>query len=280
MFISMLEIDTGTNPDRPNPGRQWLKDIYRVHQRLWMAFPDAQSREQDPFFLSPFKGAGTSTSKPKRSITGFLFRIERDGRPRILVQSAERPDWAYAFQNAAFLLREQKMPMVREFDPQPLINETYKFRLLANVVNRTSVPHPSEQLRTTKSGLSIRRRRRVENIVRLAAVAEPLPTDPLALENAIEQRWKPWREWLEKMGSTHGYHVMDEPNRRLVIQAEHVFLRKPQNSQGVSIEKRFNAGLFEGTLVCSDPAKLRDVLVTGIGSGKAFGFGLLSLARV
>lgn len=42
---------------------------------------------------------------------------------------------------------------------------------------------------------------------------------------------------------------------------------------------RFDGVDFEGTLRVRDAGRLRDALVAGIGSGKAFGFGLLSLAR-
>lgn len=43
---------------------------------------------------------------------------------------------------------------------------------------------------------------------------------------------------------------------------------------------RFDGVDFEGTATVVDPARLRDALVDGVGPGKAFGFGLLSLARV
>ena len=36
---------------------------------------------------------------------------------------------------------------------------------------------------------------------------------------------------------------------------------------------------FEGTLAVTDPATFANALRTGFGPGKAFGFGLLSLAR-
>jgi len=41
----------------------------------------------------------------------------------------------------------------------------------------------------------------------------------------------------------------------------------------------FSAAQFDGTLLVNDPQLLRAALEQGIGSGKAFGFGLLSLAR-
>ncbi|MFE2167475.1 type I-E CRISPR-associated protein Cas6/Cse3/CasE, partial [Streptomyces sp. NPDC059447] len=37
--------------------------------------------------------------------------------------------------------------------------------------------------------------------------------------------------------------------------------------------------LFEGTMTVTDPAALRRALLEGIGSGKAYGAGLLTLAR-
>ncbi len=39
MYLSSLLIDVGDNPDRPRPGRLWLRNLYHVHQRLCMAFP-------------------------------------------------------------------------------------------------------------------------------------------------------------------------------------------------------------------------------------------------
>jgi CRISPR system Cascade subunit CasE len=38
--------------------------------------------------------------------------------------------------------------------------------------------------------------------------------------------------------------------------------------------------LFEGELTVIDEIEFRRTLVAGIGSGKAFGFGLLSVARL
>ena len=35
---------------------------------------------------------------------------------------------------------------------------------------------------------------------------------------------------------------------------------------------------FEGVLTVTDPARFRETVFTGIGSGKGFGFGLLSVA--
>lgn len=42
----------------------------------------------------------------------------------------------------------------------------------------------------------------------------------------------------------------------------------------------FNTGLFDGELTCLDEDKLRKAIINGIGRGKTFGMGLLSLAAL
>jgi CRISPR system Cascade subunit CasE len=280
MFLSLLHVNVGDDPDRPQPGRLWLRDVYRVHQRLWMAFPDAERRAEDPFFLGRWDGPSIASPKPKRREAGFLFRIERDGMPRILVQSAQRPDWEYAFQNAPYLLHSD--PQVREFDPAPRRDQAYRFRLLANVVLRKGVPHPNGSMRTTRAGLTIPRRRRTEIVVCPEPIPEKLPMDPLERTRILLARWDPWRKWLDQIGGSHGFRV-DERASPLLMEGVHVSVRNPDKGRGHSnqekpTDKRYNAGLFNGVLVCTDSDRLRDALVDGIGSGKAFGFGLLSTA--
>lgn len=134
MFLSQLMVNTAGNPDQPRPGKEWVRQTYRVHQRIWMAFPDEGRRKADPFFLGNW--SDFRTPKPRRSEAGFLFRIEPDLPTRVLVQSVLRPDWEYAFQNAKHLLAEA--PLVREFDPGPKVGQTYKFRLAMLMVKRAT----------------------------------------------------------------------------------------------------------------------------------------------
>lgn len=107
MFLSTLLIETGVNPDRPRPGRLWLRNLYRVHQRLCMAFPSVEQKDSDIEFLKPFDPAGFNhVHGPRTAEQAFLFRIDPQARsnPTILVQSALKPDWDYAFSNAGYLL--------------------------------------------------------------------------------------------------------------------------------------------------------------------------------
>ena len=97
MFLSLLHIDIGNDPDRPSPGRDWLRNVYRVHQRLCMAFPSASRKVDDPDFLAPFVTGdfGHNQVRVQRGEeNGFLFRIDpsKRGEAAILVQSAVEPD--------------------------------------------------------------------------------------------------------------------------------------------------------------------------------------------
>ncbi|MEK6676623.1 MAG: type I-E CRISPR-associated protein Cas6/Cse3/CasE [Planctomycetota bacterium] len=280
MFLSLLHVNVGDDPERDQPGRRWLRDIYRVHQRLWMAFPDAKRRAEDEFFLGAWGGPEIPEPKPKRGEAGFLFRIEHDGKPRILIQSARKPEWNYAFQNAPFLLTKE--PDVREFDPAPRCDHAYSFRLLANVVRRKSVIRSDGKTRITRSGLTLARKRRTEILVHPDPIPALLPHDPMERQRLLRARWDPWRKWLESVGNRHGFRVLDEKSATLLMQAECVILRNPGSGRGGSnqekpTEKRYNGGLFNGVLVCKDAEKLRAALIEGIGPAKAFGFGLLSV---
>jgi hypothetical protein len=53
MYLSHLMIEVGSDPDRPRPGRLWLRNMYHVHQRLCMAFlpPVSKKNKDDPEFL-------------------------------------------------------------------------------------------------------------------------------------------------------------------------------------------------------------------------------------
>lgn len=289
MFLSQINVDLGNNPDQETPGRRWFSDIYRVHQRLWMAFPSKERKEKDPFFLDPWSVPDEeNSSKPKRHEAGFLFRIERDGAPRILVQSFQRPDWEYAFQNAPYLLAGGSSERIKviEFEPLPKINDLYRFRLFANVVRRKSEPYSDERMRNkkTRGGFLLPKKRRTEICIFPDPLPEVLPDDPVEKEKILSERWNPWREWLRDIGTNNGF-IVDETKQPLFMQSIKSTIRKSvrenqEKDNNKVTSKCYNGGLFEGILICIDESRFRKALICGIGNAKAFGFGLLSVAGI
>jgi len=286
MYLSCLLINVGEDPDRPRPGRLWLRNAYRVHQRLCMAFPTAPQREMDPEFLMPYQPCGFQDPRPQEcSVSAgpaaparpcavaavdrpvhvprntehnFLFCInpKPGASPVILVQSAIEPDWDYAFHNAGYLLVAP--PQVRSFDPYFSAEQRLRFRLLANPVrkvSRNSLDLAGKPFGPQWIGKDV-----------------PVPTEHLRnwLERRAEPGWSPPKNSEDKQ-CPPGFRLVDP----LHIQPGYVYVNdKRDGGSG----RRLRSARYDGVLEITDPAGFRNTVIKGIGPGKAFGFGLLSLA--
>jgi len=241
MYLSCLLIDVGENPDRPRPGRLWLRNLYRVHQRLCMAFPSANRVSDDADFLAPFKpedfGIG-QVKVPRGANAGFLYRVDplQDSRVVILVQSAVKPNWEYAFHNADYLLAAP--PQTKSLNPSFEREQKFRFRLVAN---------PTRKIKT-KSGLDGKR----NNGKRVPVQADKL------------------EEWLVSRAETAGFLIAGDS---ITVQPSYIYVNGNRDGEG----KRLFSARYEGILEVTDAEKFRNAVIRGIGSGKAFGFGLLSL---
>jgi len=78
------------------------------------------------------------------------------------------------------------------------------------------------------------------------------------------------REWLARKGLVSGFAV----ESCITIDEHTVTAHRPASGT-----LSFRSVRFEGALRVTDPGRFEKTLAAGIGSGKAFGFGLLSLAR-
>ena len=79
------------------------------------------------------------------------------------------------------------------------------------------------------------------------------------------------RGWIERQARQHGFGLLDvaicgQPRRSI----------QRRNSRAGRVV--LDCALFEGRLRAEDAPALRSALIAGIGHGKAFGMGLLSLA--
>ena len=246
MYHSYLLIDTGDNPDRPRPGRLWLRNVYRVHQRLCMAFPNDARKREDPEFLKPYDPNGFVHVHGSRTTDqAFLFRIDAHagGSVVIVTQSAVKPDWAYAFQNAMYLLHAPPSEP-REAQLTFPAGTLLGFRLLAN---------PTRRLRESS------RDAKGEPIEgRWAGKRVPVPTGKLD-------------DWLTRRSERCGFAVetLWEARPGFVY-----FSKSASRGEGQCLR----SVRYEGKLRVSNSAAFRETLIRGIGPGKAFGFGLLSVA--
>jgi len=101
-----------------------------------------------------------------------------------------------------------------------------------------------------------------------------LQANPTVTRNG--KRWGLVREedqlaWLDRQGSQHGFRILAcvrAASERL--QARHASTGKPITLQ---------SALFEGQLEATDPGRLRQAILNGLGHGKAWGCGLLSVAK-
>lgn len=296
MYLSVILVNVGDNPDRPRPGRLWIRDAYRIHQRLCMAFPSDNRLTSDPLFLKPYRSedfgwspeegrhappsaySNSPTDEEPRTATpvhvharrrpdsGFLFRLDPlpDNRAVILVQSAIRPSWSYAFQNAPHLILAA--PQVHEWNPTFAVGQTMRFRLLANATRKISREDRPE-------GKNNRSRR-------VPVLRENLP------------------EWLKRQADKYGFAFDDH---LLQLRTSYVYCGLPTDHSGPMPEDtddaeappvgkhggrkkggrvRLFAAHFDGILHVTDPDLFRTAIVEGIGPAKGFGFGLLSVANV
>lgn len=79
------------------------------------------------------------------------------------------------------------------------------------------------------------------------------------------------RDWLHKKGGPAGFN----PDHFIVIDEGMTVGRKQNHGHRLA----FLSVRYEGRLTVTNPESLAQVISQGIGSAKAFGFGLLSLAR-
>lgn len=183
-----------------------------------------------------------------RQALGVLHRLEADARTGELVlyvQSAEAPDWSFAAGALAPAARGENPAVV---DIGPTLDglsagALCAFRLRANVTRKVD----------TRSGPDGARRngRRVPLRDHAARVA-----------------------WLERKAAAAGFAlvrgVSEEPEVRVTDEA-------PQRGRRDDAPLTHEGVRFDGLLRVTDPAALRAAVAAGVGPGKAYGFGLLSL---
>jgi len=209
--------------------------------------------------LSGFRDVPTSEAREHFAI---LFRLEptRNGEVIVLVQSQARPDWSSL--RPGYLLPRPASGAVVDNPAVKEVGSVYArltsgaalaFRLLANPTKRLSTA-PDDQGRRPPG-------RRVEL-----------------------QREEDQLAWLARKGKQGGFDLLaaragrSVPDVRTVPGGKITGRRNDPHLAGLPGMLTFGAILFEGRLRVTDGDLFRTTLQRGIGSGKAYGFGLLSIA--
>lgn len=240
MYLSRLIL----NP-RLRSVRSDLADCQAMHRRMMSAFPD--------------KDAETGA----RAAFGVLYRVENAhaGEIVVLVQSVGEPDWSRL--PPGYLLGTRgpadnpACKRVADYYGTIEAGSVLLFRLRANATRKID----------TRSDPDGRRRngRRVELRDEAARI-----------------------EWLRRKGVQGGFELLSVraapavPNVRSVAEEKLVGHRPVQPAAGQAGDAArltFGAVLFDGTLKVMDADLFRRTIETGVGPGKAYGLGLLSVAR-
>ncbi len=219
--------------------RRDMADCQQCHRTVLSAFPQLANVEQKA-----------------RAEFGILYRLDVDQRRNmltLLVQSGVAPNW-------------------NNLPDDYLLSDT-------DGLNPSCKP-VYEIFRTLQTGMRLQFRLRAN------------PTRCVSQKAGGKRRGKRMGiydesgqlDWLQRQGAAHGFRLAavsvspSVADLNAVPQAQATGRR--QTADGAKhATLTFGAVLFEGALIVIDSALFQDALRNGIGRGKAYGFGLLSVAR-
>jgi len=193
-----------------------------------------------------------SSGNGARSEYSVLFRVDRGTNPVLYVQSAEPPDWS-SLPHAYLLYHGKDNPACKSVAKQYECLRSgmvLRFRLRAN---------PTKKIET-KTGPDGRR-------------CNGKRVDIQSEEDQIK--------WLMRKGQASGFELMRVLGDGDVVDVR--VLQEPKvegvkASDPQSKPMTFGSVLYEGHLRIVDHSLFLHAVKSGIGPGKAYGFGLLSLA--
>jgi CRISPR system Cascade subunit CasE len=227
------------------PALKLAADPYELHQKLLDTLPCGPRPKP------------TNGNQPKTA--DLLFRVDvTDAGPFVLVQTTVEPDWN-ALELAPRALRCP--PETKTYAPECAPGQRLAFRLLCQPVVRKS-----GQFGVKPNGKRMLGPRRAcrDDEQRLDWLRRKANDCGFAIET-VGLSLVEWRNTkpLQAQGGTP-METHEEARRRAF---------------GPGSPQRLGAVRFDGLLEVTDSEEFLNTLRAGIGSAKAFGFGLLSLAR-
>jgi CRISPR system Cascade subunit CasE len=86
--------------------------------------------------------------------------------------------------------------------------------------------------------------------------------------------------WLMRQGEAHGFRIVGDASHPAVdVRSTDKLTGHRTSSAGGKDVITVGAALFEGVLEVTDPTRFREAVEQGIGRARAYGCGLLSIAR-
>lgn len=258
MYLSRLVLDPRVRQVRTDLG-----DCQQLHRTLMRAFPDAPDGE------------------PGRAHAGTLFRIEPE-RCRTAAAGTARAQFAAP----VVLVQSRLQPEWRRLPPEYLSGDLAEPAVVKDITG--SLAH-------LRGGMSLRFRLRANVVMAQLDTKQPEGQRARGKRVAIHGE-DAQLAWLARKGEAAGFQLPslerthfrhpDEDAEPSSVWSVRVMSeddvrgrrRDPAAGDGAHPRMTFGAVLFEGALEVTDAEALRAVVAQGIGPGKAYGFGLLSLA--
>jgi CRISPR system Cascade subunit CasE len=252
--------------------RRDLADCHQLHLTVMGGFPDLSDGSD-----------GQAAAGDARARLGVLFRLEshpRTGLVSVLVQSVAAPDWSrlpdgYLLETGGAPSNPDCKGLDAAFAAIGTGDELL-FRLRANPTKRLPPATGTDGIR--RDGKRVELRTEDEQVRWLGekGVGNEERGRPGAGFRLVTVRARPG---LAATGRPVEPVAVADARARSVGKLTGQALRSTGGGAARRERMTFGDVLFEGRLVVTDADVLRQTLVQGIGAGKAYGFGLLSVAR-
>ncbi|TGL35339.1 type I-E CRISPR-associated protein Cas6/Cse3/CasE [Leptospira koniambonensis] len=263
MYLSELKLDL-----RNRITRNWIRNPYHIHQRLWMAFSENFEKKD-------------SESAP------FLYRFDTNAnpgsiiRPRILVFSTQVPNWKSAFGDFSVLENIPDQYSIKEISSTFIqTGMILRFSVVANPTKkqkdyrslfRDELKNYPEKCDHSNQNLYLEGKVKLEELIKIVSKEqrEKLKSKKVGIYKEQDQL-----EWLSRRGIDNGFEILNA----IIESSGNNQASKTKQREKHTIPK-IHTVTFSGILKITDPEKFKTAYTKGIGSGKAFGCGMLLLAR-
>jgi CRISPR system Cascade subunit CasE len=185
-----------------------------------------------------------NTTRGNADTAGALFRVDEQPRTNsivVLVQSQVAPDWTY--------LNDKRDARGHTYLLQPAECKSFDLKLVA--------------------GQTLTFRLRANPTKRLGRGNAKQPNKRIGLHDEHEQI-----EWLQRKAEAGGFRIV----RAMLSRDDYIENEKAIHRDDQSHDLKMLSVQFDGVLQIVNADQFVNTIAHGIGSGKGFGFGLLSLA--